>query len=108
MATTMIRQRQAILVRWQAALYRAVREGVEVHQLVDSGAWIATSGSDAGTAYGLAVTGGMAHGCDCPAAPPSTTRSERSTRIRHQHPGGATLRLSDVRGKRHRADSGRG
>jgi len=68
MATTMIRQRQATPARWQAALGRAIAEGVQVRQLAGSGLWLATSGSDATTAYALAVTGDVAHGCECPAA----------------------------------------
>ncbi len=69
MATTMIirRQRQATPERWQAALARAIAEGVQVRQLAGSGAWIATSGQDATIAYQVAVSGGVAHGCDCPA-----------------------------------------
>ena len=68
MATTMVRRaRPATPARWQVALARALAEGVQVRQLAGSGAWLATSGTDAGTAYGLAVTNGVAHGCDCPA-----------------------------------------
>jgi hypothetical protein len=54
--------------RWQAALVRARKEGVEVRQLVGSGGWIATSGTDRRAAYELDVTGGIVHGCACPAA----------------------------------------
>ena len=54
--------------RWQAALTRARKEGVEVRQLVGSGGWIATSGTDRRAAYELDVTGGVVHGCACPAA----------------------------------------
>ncbi len=68
MATTMIRrQRQATPERWQAALARALAEGVQVRQLAGCGAWIATSGHDATVAYQVAVSGGVAHGCGCPA-----------------------------------------
>lgn len=68
MATTMIRRQQtASPARWQAALARAIAEGVQVRQLAGSGAWIATSGQDATVAYQVAVSGGVAHGCDCPA-----------------------------------------
>ena len=35
--TTMIRQRQATPARWQAALGRAITEGVQVRQLAGSG-----------------------------------------------------------------------
>jgi hypothetical protein len=54
--------------RWQAALVRAQKEGIEVRQLVGSGGWIATSGTDRRTAYELEVTRGIVHGCACPAA----------------------------------------
>ncbi len=37
--------------RWQAALRRALVEGVQVRQLAGSGAWVATSSSDPGAAY---------------------------------------------------------
>ena len=68
MATTMRRiNRTASPARWQAALTRAIAEGVQVRQLAGSGAWIATSGQDAAIAYQVAVSGGVAHGCDCPA-----------------------------------------
>ncbi len=68
MATTMRRtNRTASPARWQAALARAIAEGVQVRQLASSGAWIATSGQDATIAYQVAVSGGVAHGCDCPA-----------------------------------------
>jgi len=68
MTRTMRRtNRQATPARWQAALGRALAEGVQVRQLAGSGAWVATSGTDAATAYGLDVTGRVAHGCDCPA-----------------------------------------
>lgn len=68
MATTMRGiNRTASPARWQAALARALAEGVQVRQLAGCGAWIATSGQDAGVAYQVAVSGGVAHGCDCPA-----------------------------------------
>jgi len=68
MATTMRRiNRTASPARWQAALARAISEGVQVRQLAGCGAWIATSGQDATVAYQVAVSGGVAHGCDCPA-----------------------------------------
>lgn len=54
--------------RWQAALARARKEGIEVRQLVGSGGWIATSGTDRRAAYELDVTSGVVHGCACPAA----------------------------------------
>ena len=49
--------------RWQAALRRAIKNGVQVRQLAGSGAWVATSGSDPLLAY---ETDGVA--CACPAA----------------------------------------
>ncbi len=48
--------------RWQAALRRAVAEGVQVRQLAGSGAWVATSGTDAVTAYVVSL-----RECECPA-----------------------------------------
>ncbi|MBA2595485.1 MAG: hypothetical protein H0V00_02555 [Chloroflexia bacterium] len=63
-----IPRRKSTPERWQAALARARNEGVEVRQLVGSGGWIATSGTDRQLAYELAVTGGVVHGCACPAA----------------------------------------
>jgi hypothetical protein len=57
--------RQATPGRWRSAARRALDEGVQVHQLQGSGAWIATSGSQRGVAYELAVTGNVAHGCTC-------------------------------------------
>jgi len=56
------RQRTANPARWQAALKRALAEGVQVRQLAGSGMWIATSGSDATTAYEVSQ-----FGCSCPA-----------------------------------------
>ncbi len=53
--------------RWRRAVQRAISEGVQVRQLAGSGAWIATSGQDATIAYQVAISGGVAHGCDCPA-----------------------------------------
>lgn len=61
-------RRLATPERWQAALARAQNEGIEVRQLVGSGGWIATSGSDRRAAYELDVTGGIVHGCACLAA----------------------------------------
>ena len=48
---TMTMQRANTPARWQAALRRALREGVEVRQLAGCGMWVATSSSQAGTAY---------------------------------------------------------
>lgn len=57
--------RTASPARWQDAAKRAVADQVQVRQLSGSGQWIATSGSDARTAYELDVTGSIAHGCTC-------------------------------------------
>ena len=51
--------------RWTTAAERALGEGVQVRQLVGSGQWIATSGSDSAVAYEVEVTGNVAHGCGC-------------------------------------------
>jgi len=61
-------RRESTPERWQAALSRARKEGIEVRQLVGSGGWIATSGTDRRAAYELEVTAGVVHGCACPAA----------------------------------------
>ena len=63
--TTRTTNRAASPARWQAAAQRAVAEQVQVLQLSGSGQWIATSGSDASTAYELDITGAIAHGCTC-------------------------------------------
>ncbi|MDP9359250.1 MAG: hypothetical protein M3R02_28990 [Chloroflexota bacterium] len=65
MVQTAIRRpvRRATPERWQGALRRALAEGVQVRQLAGSGAWIATSGTDAASAY--LVTGDS---CECQAA----------------------------------------
>ena len=68
MATTAVRTlRQATPERWRAALARAEREGVQVRQLVGSGAWLATSGTDATKAYELEIVNGIVRSCSCPA-----------------------------------------
>ncbi len=54
--------RRATPQRWQTALQRALAEGIQVRQLAGSGAWIATSGSDAAVAYLVS-----AQGCECQA-----------------------------------------
>ena len=59
--------RQASPERWQAALARALAEGVTVRQVNDNGMWVATSGSDATMAYLLEITNGVAHRCTCKA-----------------------------------------
>jgi hypothetical protein len=65
---TEFRRRESTPERWQAALARARKEGIEVRQLVGSGGWIATSGTNPRAAYELAVTSGIVHGCACLAA----------------------------------------
>ncbi len=55
--------RRATPERWQAALQRALDEGIQVRQLAGSGAWIATSGSDTAAAYLVS-----AQGCECQAS----------------------------------------
>ncbi len=67
MTTTMAR-RPATPARWQAALQRALAEGVQVRQVVGCGLWVATSGSDPSKAYAVQVRDGLAYGCECPAA----------------------------------------
>ncbi len=52
-------RRESTPERWRAALARARKEGVEVRQLVGSGGWIATSGTNQRAAYELDVTGGV-------------------------------------------------
>ena len=59
--------RQASPERWQAALARALAEGVTVRQVNANGMWVASSGTDATMAYLLEVTGGIVHSCTCPA-----------------------------------------
>lgn len=51
MMANMFLEREETTARWQAALRRALREGVEVRQLAGCGMWIATSGSDGEIAY---------------------------------------------------------
>jgi hypothetical protein len=51
--------------RWRQAAARALEHGIRVAQLQGSGQWIASSGSQPGVAYELAITGHLAHGCSC-------------------------------------------
>jgi hypothetical protein len=51
MVMTSLAKRKNTPARWQAALRRAVAEGVQVRQLAGSGMWVATSATDAETAY---------------------------------------------------------
>ncbi len=53
--------------RWQAAAQRAIDERVEVRQLNESGAWIASSGTDPVMCYLLEVRMGIVVRCTCPA-----------------------------------------
>jgi hypothetical protein len=57
--------RTSIPARWIKAAERAVAEGIQIRQLVGSGAWVASSGSDPNAAYEVAVTGNVANGCTC-------------------------------------------
>jgi hypothetical protein len=57
--------RTSIPARWIKAAERAVAEGIQIRQLVGSGAWVASSGSDPNAAYEVEVTGNVAHGCSC-------------------------------------------
>ena len=53
--------------RWARAVTRAVAEGVQVRQINASGAWVATSGTQANVAYLLEIVGGVVRSCSCPA-----------------------------------------
>jgi len=53
--------------RWIAARNRAVKEGVKVFRIENTGQWVATSGTKPGVAYKLNVTGNLVNSCDCPA-----------------------------------------
>ena len=59
--------RTATPERWPRALARGLAEGVTVRQLNNSGAWVATSGTDATMASLWEITGTIAHGGTCPA-----------------------------------------
>ncbi len=62
---TQTRTRTSSPARWTKAAERAVAEGIQIRQLAGSGAWIASSGSNANAAYEVEVTGNVAHGCTC-------------------------------------------
>jgi hypothetical protein len=47
------------------AAQRAIDEDVRGCQLQGTGQWVATSGTHPGIAYEVAVTGNVAHDCDC-------------------------------------------
>ncbi|HEV2067172.1 MAG TPA: hypothetical protein VGR08_10060 [Thermomicrobiales bacterium] len=72
-------ERPNTLDRWQAALIRAWREGVDLRQLVGSGAWIATSASD-GTAAFMVTE----HTCECFAAEFSDPVCKHRALLRHR------------------------
>lgn len=59
------RTRTSTPARWIKAAERAVAEGIQIRQLAGSGAWVASSGSDANAAYEVEVTDNIAHGCSC-------------------------------------------
>ena len=64
MATTMVRtQRQATPERWQAALQRAIEQGVEPLQIAGTGEWVVTSATRGDTVYRCDGVG-----CECAAA----------------------------------------
>ena len=66
--TTMTRAgRPATPERWSAAARRAIEEGVEVRQINDSGAWVASSATDPVLCYLLEVSEGLVLRCSCPA-----------------------------------------
>ena len=68
MATQAVRTaRTASPERWARAVTRAVAEGVQVRQINASGAWVATSGTQANVAYLLEIVGGVVRSCSCPA-----------------------------------------
>ena len=66
-ATDTRRQRTATPERWQAALRRAIADGVQVRQIGSTGQWVATSATDKAMAYLIEATNGIAHGCGCKA-----------------------------------------
>jgi hypothetical protein len=61
------RARELTSQRWQAAARRAIQERVEVRQINESGAWVATSGTDPVLCYLLEIHQGMLLRCTCPA-----------------------------------------
>lgn len=72
-------ERPNTLDRWQAALIRAWSDGVDLRQLVGSGAWIATSASD-GTAAFMVTE----HSCECFAAEFSDPVCKHRALLRHR------------------------
>lgn len=59
------RPRVSTPARWMTAAQRAIAEDVRLCQLQGTGQWVATSGTHPGIAYEVAVTGNVAHDCDC-------------------------------------------
>jgi hypothetical protein len=53
--------------RWQAAAQRALKKGIEVRQINETGQWVANSGSDPAVAYVLQINQGIVQSCSCPA-----------------------------------------
>lgn len=72
-------ERPNSLDRWQAALARAQDEGVDLRQLVGSGAWIATSASDVTAAFMVTE-----HSCECFAAEFSDPVCKHCAMLRHR------------------------
>lgn len=72
-------ERPNSLDRWQAALTRAYDEGVDLRQLVGSGAWIATSASDITAAFMVTE-----HACECFAAEFSDPVCKHRAMLRHR------------------------
>jgi hypothetical protein len=63
METTTRTARQATPQRWQAALTRALDNGVRVYQISGTGQWVATSASKPGVCFAVSVDA-----CECEAA----------------------------------------
>jgi len=59
--------RRATPERWAKAAARAIAEGIEVRRVNASGMWVASSGTDARTAYVLEILNGVVVSCSCPA-----------------------------------------
>lgn len=72
-------ERPNSLDRWQAALARAQEEGIDLRQLVGSGAWIATSASDVTAAFMVTE-----HSCECFAAEFSDPVCKHRAMLRHR------------------------
>ncbi len=80
--TNRITPRESTPDRWQAALRRAIAEGVQVRQLAGSGLWVATSSHDPGVAYEVTPWS-----CECTAGqfndPVCKHRAAMLHRLRH-------------------------